>query len=465
MFNSITIPAMLTGFVQSVVDKATIVTRAYRSFVANILSIKGQMAASTEKHVCPLCGTVMHQHGTTSITLVHTPVMHVFADRTEIEVERARYCCPSCGCTKQQPIPFKAQDHCITTALERYVCLLMERSFTLKQASQITGLNPKTIKEIDKKRLNNLYTVNGEGKVLKKPERYSRYLAIDEFKLHDGNKYATHIMDLETGEVLWVLPGKTKKIVYDFIEHVGLEWMSHVVCLACDMNADFASAFKEKCPHIDIVFDRFHIVKHFNEDVIAKVRKDEQKRLIDEGRKEEAARLKRSKYILGKKKENLQKADEKAGTVRRKGSELFNFPETQRYGGQEARLRGILADNELLLATDVVKEALSEAYNPMVTEEGMPPRRKTMKEMQWEIEVIIIMCDETKNEHFKKFGRLLKNHIDGIVTFAKYNLSSGKIEGFNNKIKTIRRAGYGYPDDEYFFLKIMDASRHGHAQK
>ena len=95
MFNSITIPAMLTGFVQSVVDKATIVTRAYRSFVANILSIKGQMAASTEKHVCPLCGTVMHQHGTTSITLVHTPVMHVFADRTEIEVERARYCCPS----------------------------------------------------------------------------------------------------------------------------------------------------------------------------------------------------------------------------------------------------------------------------------------------------------------------------------------------------------------------------------
>ena len=69
-----------------------------------------------------------------------------------------------------------------------------------------------------------------------------------------------------------------------------------------------------------------------------------------------------------------------------------------------------------------------------------------------------------KNETFlQEFP--LSHHIDGIVTFAKYNLSSGKIEGFNNKIKTIRRAGYGYPDDEYFFLKIMDASRHGHAQK
>ena len=33
------------------------------------------------------------------------------------------------------------------------------------------------------------------------------------------------------------------------------------------------------------------------------------------------------------------------------------------------------------------------------------------------------------------------------------------IEGINQKIKTLRRHGYGYPDDEYFFLKIMDMSR------
>ena len=36
---------------------------------------------------------------------------------------------------------------------------------------------------------------------------------------------------------------------------------------------------------------------------------------------------------------------------------------------------------------------------------------------------------------------------------------AGKIEGLNNKIKTLRRQGYGYPDDEYFFLKIFDISR------
>ncbi|MCD5448610.1 transposase, partial [Lactobacillus delbrueckii subsp. lactis] len=37
--------------------------------------------------------------------------------------------------------------------------------------------------------------------------------------------------------------------------------------------------------------------------------------------------------------------------------------------------------------------------------------------------------------------------------------STGKLEGINNKIKTERRKGYGYPDDEYFFLRLMELSR------
>ena len=42
---------------------------------------------------------------------------------------------------------------------------------------------------------------------------------------------------------------------------------------------------------------------------------------------------------------------------------------------------------------------------------------------------------------------------------ATFNISAGRIEGINNKIKTLRRKGYGYPDDDYFFLKLFDVSR------
>ena len=48
--------------------------------------------------------------------------------------------------------------------------------------------------------------------------------------------------------------------------------MSHVEAVACDMNADFARAFTKACPHLDIVYDHFHIIKNFNEKVIMPVR-------------------------------------------------------------------------------------------------------------------------------------------------------------------------------------------------
>ena len=50
--------------------------------------------------------------------------------------------------------------------------------------------------------------------------------------------------------------------------------------------------------------------------------------------------------------------------------------------------------------------------------------------------------------------------MEGIVAHARYRIISGKVEGTNQMIKTLRRAGYGYPNDEYFFLEIFDTSRH-----
>jgi transposase len=68
-------------------------------------------------------------------------------------------------------------------------------------------------------------------------------------------------------------------------------------------------------------------------------------------------------------------------------------------------------------------------------------------------------CKATENKHFIWFAKLLEEHMKGIISHARVHISSGKVEGTNQMIKTLRRKGYGYPDDEYFFLKIIDASR------
>lgn len=97
---------------------------------------------------------------------------------------------------------------------------------------------------------------------------------------------------------------------------------------------------------------------------------------------------------------------------------------------------------------DYIKEALNAAY------------QQTCRDVMHEdIKEIIALCRSTENRHFVRFANLLENHLDGITAHALYPKASGKVEGMNNKIKTIRRRSYGIADTEFFFLKIMDASR------
>ena len=72
---------------------------------------------------------------------------------------------------------------------------------------------------------------------------------------------------------------------------------------------------------------------------------------------------------------------------------------------------------------------------------------------------IIKICKGTGNAHFQQFARLLSKYIKGIITHAIYKVTNGKIEGNNQRIKTLRRKCYGLPKDLYFFLKLRHDSR------
>ena len=195
------------------------------------------------------------------------------------------------------------------------------------------------------------------------------------------------------------------------------------------------------------MFDYFHIMKNFNEKVVGAVRKDEQKRLLENGDKAGAQALKRTKYILTAKRSTLQRKDQEDGKLLSPGSKLFRLPEVRRRSGYEAKYDALLAENHLLFTIDLVKEQLRAAYD--ATSESV---------MAENISNIIDTCKATENIHFLWFARLLEKHFTGIIAHATFRISSGKIEGINNKIKTLRRQAYGIPDDEYFFLKVVDAS-------
>ena len=168
------------------------------------------------------------------------------------------------------------------------------------------------MKAIDKRRLEELYVEDGR---LRRPEEQARFLGIDEFKLHNGHKYATHIINMKNGHILWIAEGKKKQV-------------------------------------------------DFNDKVVGEIRKDEQKRLIAEGDLEAAKLLKHSKYIVTSSRETLARKDREAkeGKVLRKKGEVFPVSEVKRKDiGYLERYESILQKNRLLFTADLIKELLKEA--------------------------------------------------------------------------------------------------------
>ena len=385
------IPSILPGFIY---DDET--TEHTSESGREVYWFEGKLRMPEEELVCK-CGCRMHRNQKSNVHLRHIPIGGAF---TDICVEHYQLRCPKCHATKNQNIRFKAPGHRITNALYNRTRDLLAWGFTNKSVAMLTGLGQNTVKEIDKERLQELYTI--DGKKLRKPERQARYLGIDEFLLHHGHR------------------------------------------------SDFQDAFEEKCPHLEIVFDYFHVVKNFNDKVISEIRKDEQKRLREEGNEKAANLLKGSKFILTSSLEELRRKDKAAAegkTFRKKGI-LFNIEEVMCKGGWEERYNVLLKENNLLLTAELVKEKIQHAYDV-----------RTVEEMTEELKEIINICETNGNKHLLWFSKLIKTHFKGMVARAKYHISNAKLEGINNKIKTLRRQGYGYPDDEYFFLKIIDASR------
>ena len=410
----------------------------------------GDLFLPDDEYLCPVCGAKMEKH-----QKFHTRLRHItFGQKISyIFYDKHQLLCKECGRTQMERVPFQAVGHRMTEELkvmiEDYLMLGMNNAMVTK----ITGVHQATVKGIDKAMLEKRYTyidANGARHLIR-PEKQARYLSIDEIKIHDNYKFATHIIDLETGNVLWVQGGKKKQVVYDFIEHVGMEWMAGVIGVACDMNSDFQEAFQEKCPHLSIIYDHFHIVKNLNEKVISPLRRDEQNRLRHEGREDEAKDLKNTRYILMSKRSTLQKrdAEAEAGIPIRKGSELFKIDSVTLKSGREEKYDQLLAENKLFFTADLVKDMLDKAFRCTDTDDMLD-----------QITEIIYTCWETENEHFVWFGNLLNNHLAGIVTHAALPVSSGKIEGINRKIGNIKNQAYGYHVDEFFFLKVMESSRH-----
>ena len=153
--------------------------------------------------------------------------------------------CSACTYSVTQRIPFRDGNHRITKAAAACILHSVKNGGTLKKAALDTGINLNIVMEVHKAHLTESYT---DGGTLIKPERQARYLGIDEWKLHDGNQYATVIIGPDTGHILWLQDTRKADVVRNFTAHAGEEFMKGVKGIACDMNADLRRLLRKHSP-------------------------------------------------------------------------------------------------------------------------------------------------------------------------------------------------------------------------
>jgi transposase len=57
-------------------------------------------------------------------------------------------------------------------------------------------------------------------------------------------------------------------------------------------------------------------------------------------------------------------------------------------------------------------------------------------------------------KHFLRLADTLQEHRSGLLSYFRHRISTGPLEGLNNKIKVLKRQAYGFRDMLYFKLRL-----------
>jgi transposase len=353
---------------------------------------------------CSRCGSrAVKQKGTVRRTWMTLPI-GLRPTLVQWYVPRLR--CLDCGVVRQASVPFADPDQRYTRGFERYVLELC-RHMSMWDVSHHLGISWHTVKQILKRYLRRQFSCPS----LKALQR----IAIDEISIGRGHQYLTVVLDLESGAVVFVGEGKGADALEPFWKRLKSS-KARIQAVAMDMSKAYISAVSSNLPKATIVFDHFHVIKLMNEK-LTDLRRDLYRETTDLLQK---GVLKGTRWLLLKNPENLR--DDR---------------------NERARLEEALRINKPLATAYYMKEDLRFLWS-------LPNKTSAAAHLDdW-----IARAEASDIKMLKDFAKTLRTHRRGILAYYDHRISTGPLEGTNNKIKTLQRQAYGFRDHAFFMLRI-----------
>jgi transposase len=325
-----------------------------------------------------------------------------------VAMQVPRVKCLQCGSKTWHQPRFANGQRQVTRKFEEYIESWLP-NLTIRAAAERFGVSWNTIRDIDMVRLKKLPRPQ-----LKRLQR----LAIDENYLGKRHKYITIVVDLDTRAIVSVTKGRGQAALKGFFSRLKKSG-AKIRAVATDMAGGYIAAVRKHLPDAKLVFDRFHVVKLMNEKLTI-LRRDLYRELTD-GLQRDA--LKGIRWLLLKNRENLVKND----TI-----------------DEQQTLDEALKLNDSLFKAYYLKDELQLFWK----QSSKTAAKKFLE--QW-----CRRAHATGIRVLQTMSKTLLAHKTGLLTWYDEPISTGPLEGINNKIGALQRRAYGYRNYEHLVQRLL----------
>jgi len=363
---------------------------------------------------CRKCGRKLTQfHGYDQpIRLRHLPV---FEQPVYVEFRPKRYQCPDCKgkSTTTQRLSWHELRSPNTKPYERWLLKFLVNSTVVDVANKL-DISEETVTGV----LDRWVTTKVNWEKFQRIE----ILGIDEIALKRGHRdYVVLITTPSTTqgvEVLAVLPDRKKETVVDFFASIPVPLRNTIERVCTDMYLGFVNAAREQLPRAHIIIDRFHVARAYR-NCADRVRRVELKLLKQNLSKKEYAQIKGAMWAF-----------------RKFLGQLTDY--------EWELLQRLFTYSPKIKEAYILREELTEIF-----ERKYDPKGAKCAIRAW--------CKRVRSCQISQFDRFLgtiETWLDQITNYFLERLTSSFVEGFNNRVKVLKRRCYGLFDVDHLFQRL-----------
>ena len=370
--------------------------------------------STKETAVCQRCGKVIRKfHGHDDwVKLRYLPV---FGHPTYLRYRPKRYRCEYCDDhpTSSQRLDWHEPNSPNAFAYEQHILLQLVNA-TIEDVAAKGGLSYDSVLGILERHISDKVD-------------WSQYvtlgrLGLDEIALRKGHRDFVTIVTsrLKNGRmvILAVLVDREKDTVVEFLRSIPHRLKKTIESACCDMYEGYTEAIREELPGVRLGIDRFHVTRAYR-DSLEQVRKTELRHLKKELSAHEYEKLKGSMWALRKERQALT-------------------PEEHKTLGRLFRL----------------SPDLKAAYDLQIRLTDIFEERISVKTAETKFQKWIGAVAKSGLRCFDSFINTLGRWWHEILNYFVARETSGFVEGFNNKIKVLKRRCYGITSVAHLFQRI-----------